>query len=322
MTMRILLTGAAGFIGSHLAEELLNRGHQVVGVDSLTPYYEPLRKRANLRRALEHEGFSFVEGDLNELDLVELLDGVDVVQHLAGQPGVRVSWGREFSVYLEQNVLSTQRLLEAAKQTSPQRFVLASSSSVYGAAERYPTAESDPPHPVSPYGLTKLAAEQLCRLYGEQFGVNCVMLRYFTVFGPRQRPDMAFSRFIDSLRHERPVPIYGDGGQSRDFTYVQDVVAASVAAGEMGVPGRTYNVAGGCRATVLEVVQTLGRLLEVTPQLEHRPLIPGDPRMTGADTTLARADLGLAPAVGLEEGLFRQVEHQLALASAADGGLL
>lgn len=320
MTMRILLTGAAGFIGSHLAEELLNRGHHVVGVDSLTPYYDPAQKRSNLRHALQHPDFSFVEGDLNDLDLEELLDGVDVVHHLAGQPGVRVSWGREFSLYLEQNVLTTQRLLEAARQTSPRRFVLASSSSVYGSAERFPTAEGDTPHPVSPYGLSKLAAEHLCRLYREQFGVSCVMLRYFTVFGPRQRPDMAFSRFIDALRYERPVPIYGDGGQSRDFTYVGDVVSATIAAGERGVPGRLYNVAGGCRATVLEVVQTLARRLEVTPRLEHRPLVPGDPRMTGGDTTLARADLGLQPAVGLEEGLARQIDHQLAVASPADGG--
>jgi UDP-glucuronate 4-epimerase len=299
-----------GFVGSHLAEALLASGHDVVGVEAWTTYYDPAHKRANLAGVVDNECFELVEGDLNELDLRALLEGVDLVHHLAGQPGVRVSWGREFEIYLDQNVLSTQRLLEAAKEASLPRFVLASSSSVYGQAERFPTHESDAPRPVSPYGLSKLAAEHLCRLYQSQFGTACVILRYFTIFGPRQRPDMAFARFIDALVGERPLAIYGDGNQSRDFTYVGDAVAATLAAGELGVPGRTYNIAGGCQATVLAVVQTLGRLLDRTPRLEHRPVLAGDPRRTSADTSLAREDLNYAPMVGLEQGLAQQLDMQ------------
>lgn len=313
--MRLVVTGVGGFVGSHLAEALLASGHEVVGVEAWTAYYDPTLKRANLATAAGNERFKLVEGDLNALDLPALLDGVDVLHHLAGQPGVRVSWGREFEIYLAQNVLSTQRLLEAAKTASVSRFVLASSSSVYGQAERFPTLESDLPRPVSPYGMTKLAAENLCRLYGSQFGVPCVILRYFTVFGPRQRPDMAFARFIDALAANRPLTIYGDGNQIRDFTYVGDAVAATMAGGERGVPGRIYNVAGGCQATVLEVIQTMSRLLDRDPQLEHRPVPAGDPRRTGADISLAQADLGYSPVVTLSEGLARQIDAQLVAGS-------
>jgi UDP-glucuronate 4-epimerase len=286
----------------------------VVGVDSFSPYYGVDRKRANLSEAAGDAGFTFVEEDLNDLDLDALLAGADVVYHLAGQPGVRASWGREFDVYLNHNVLATQRLLEAAKGARLRRFVLASSSSVYGQAERFPTKESEPPRPISPYGVTKLAAEHLCHLYWSAFGVNCVSLRYFTIFGPRQRPDMAFSRFIASALAEQPVTIIGDGGQSRDFTYVADAVSATIAAGENGVPGRTYNVAGGCQATVLEVVETLERLLGRAVDRDHLDAVPGDPRKTGADVSAARADLGYEPSVSLEEGLSRQLEHARATA--------
>ncbi len=316
--MRIVVTGVGGFIGSQLAETLLSAGHEVIGVDAWTTYYDPARKRDNLAGALADDRFTLVEGDLNELDLVALLTDVDVVHHLAGQPGVRVSWGREFDVYLAQNVLSTQRLLEAAKTVSLPRFVLASSSSVYGQAERFPTLESDLPRPVSPYGLSKLAAEHLCHLYASQFGVEFVILRYFSIFGPRQRPDMAFARFIDALLSDRPLTIYGDGGQSRDFTFVGDAVAATVAAGELGVAGRTYNVAGGCQATVLEVIEALGRLIDCVPQLTTQPALPGDPRQTGADISLAENDLRFKPSVELEEGLARQLaEHRSRQAHAS-----
>jgi nucleoside-diphosphate-sugar epimerase len=310
--MRIMVTGVGGFIGSQLAEALLAAGHDVIGVDAFTAYYDPARKRRNLQRALQHDAFKLVEGDLNQLELPAQLDGVDVVHHLAGQPGVRVSWGREFEIYLAQNVLSTQRLLEAAKAVGLPRLVLASSSSVYGQAERFPTSEDDLPRPVSPYGLSKLAAEHLCHLYASQFGVESVILRYFSIFGPRQRPDMAFARFIEGLLGGAPLTVYGDGGQGRDFTYVGDVVAATIAAGERGVPGRTYNVAGGCQATVMEVIEILGRLMEQSPQLDRRPALAGDPRQTGADVTRARADLGFQAAVGLEEGLARQLEEHRA----------
>jgi UDP-glucose 4-epimerase len=307
--MRAVVTGVAGFIGSHLAEALLDRGDEVIGVDCFTLYYDPDRKRANLGHVQERDGFEFVDADLNAANLPELLGGVDVVFHLAGQPGVRASWGTEFDVYLDQNVLTTQKLLEAAREVELRRFVLASSSSIYGQAEHFPTSESERPLPVSPYGVTKASAEQLCHLYSTAFGVPATMLRYFTIFGPRQRPDMAFSRFIDSALNGRPVTILGDGGQSRDFTYVSDAVAATIAAGENGVAGQAYNVAGGCQATVLEVVETLERILGREVDREHVDPMPGDPRKTGADTSAARRDLGYSPEVGLEEGLTRQVDH-------------
>ena len=313
--VRAVVTGAAGFLGSHLVEALRKRGDDVVGVDSFSPYYEVDRKRANLANAISDDGFTLVEADLNDLDLEALLADADVVYHLAGQPGVRSSCGREFVVYLNHTVLATQRLLEAAKEATLRRFVIASSSSVYGQAERFPTHESDRVRPISPYGVTKLAAEHLCHLYWTAFGVDCVILRYFTIFGPRQRPDMAFSRFIAAALDEQPVTIIGDGGQSRDFTYVADAVTATIASGDEGVPDRIYNVAGGCQATVLEVVETLERLLDRRLDRHHLDAVPGDPRKTGADVSAARSDLGFKPSVSLEEGLSRQLEHTRATAA-------
>jgi UDP-glucuronate 4-epimerase len=305
--VRVLVTGAAGFVGSHLVEMLLEGDHEVVGVDSFSEYYSVARKRANLAAIPEGSSFTLVEGDLNELDLDRLVEGVGVVYHLAGQPGVRASWGAEFDIYLAQNVLSTQKLLEAARTAPIEKFVLASSSSVYGQAERFPTRESDRPRPVSPYGVTKLAAEHLCHLYHQAFGVPVVMLRYFTIFGPRQRPDMAFSRFIAAALAERPLTVIGDGMQSRDFTYVADAAAATIAAGDRGVSGRVYNIAGGCQATVLDVVAMLEQILGRPLARDHLEPVPGDPRKTGADTTAANEDLGYRPSTGLEDGLSRQV---------------
>ncbi len=306
--MRALVTGAAGFIGSHLCERLLGRGEEVRAVDSFSDYYDPKRKRSNVAPLLGSAGFELIEGDLAGLDLDSLLDGVDVVFHLAGQPGVRASWGEEFSIYLDENVLVTQRLLEAACEHRPKRFVFASSSSIYGDAEQFPTRESDTPRPISPYGVTKLAAENLCRLYWTAFEVPTVALRYFTIFGPRQRPDMAFSRFIDAALNGRPIPVFGDGLQSRDFTYVDDAVAATISAASSGEPGAVYNVAGGTQATVLDVIEVLARLLGVPPEVERQPPMPGDARKTGADTARARRDLGYRPGVSLEEGLSRELD--------------
>jgi nucleoside-diphosphate-sugar epimerase len=310
------VTGAAGFVGSFVVEALLARGDTVTGIDCFSDYYSSVRKRDNVAAIGEHHAFTFVAADLNDVEPAELLADVDVVFHLAGQPGVRSSWGEEFDVYLAQNVLTTQRLLEAARGGTLQRFVLASSSSVYGQAERFPTHELDRPRPLSPYGVTKLAAEHLCALYHEAFGVPAVMLRYFTIFGPRQRPDMAFSRFIAAALEDQPLTIIGDGGQSRDFTYVADAVAATIAAGEQGAPGRVYNIAGGCQATVIEVVETLERLLGRTLQRLHLEPVPGDPRRTGADVSAARADLDYVPSAELEWGLAQQLEHARRLAAA------
>jgi UDP-glucuronate 4-epimerase len=306
--MKAALTGGAGFIGSHLAERLASEGHEVTVVDAFTDYYDPSLKRANFS-VLQDAGVELVEGDLNELDLNALVGGVDAVFHLAGQPGVRASWGETFSVYLDQNVLATQRLLEACKAAGTERFVYASSSSIYGDADRFPTSEDDLPAPISPYGVTKLAAEHLCRLYYRAYGLPTVSLRYFTIYGPRQRPDMAFTRFIAATLAGEPLTVFGDGEQVRDFTFVADAVSATYAAASAGEPGRVYNIAGGTQTTVREVIETIGELTGREPQVDNREPVAGDARRTGADTSRARADLGYAPSVDLREGLSRQVEH-------------
>jgi nucleoside-diphosphate-sugar epimerase len=305
--MRALVTGVAGFIGSHLAERLLSSGTEVVGVDALTTYYDPAVKRGNLATVADSDGFHMVEGNLRELDLGELMQGVDVVFHLAAQPGVRRSWGREFHVYTDENLLALQLILEAARDASVDRFVFASSSSIYGDAERMPTPETEPARPVSPYGVTKLAGEHLCRLYHSKFEVPTVALRYFTVFGPRQRPDMAFSRFIAAVSADEEVEVFSDGLQSRDFTFVADAVSATVAAATDGVPGEVYNIAGGAQATVLEVLDTIGELIGREVSIRHLPPVPGDARHTGAEIAKARRDLGYAPSIGLRDGLAEQV---------------
>lgn len=308
--MRALVTGAAGFIGSHLSEALLESGAEVRGVDRLSDYYDPALKRVNLESLGDREGFDFVEADLGEADLQRLIDGVNVIFHLAGQPGVRVSWGAEFQLYLDDNVLATQRLLEASKNAGLDRFVLASSSSIYGDAESFPTSESAKPAPVSPYGMTKLAAEHLCNLYARGFEVPAVSLRYFTIFGPRQRPDMAFNRFIRAALGDGTIEIFGDGRQERDFTYVGDAVAATIAAGERGRPGTAYNIAGGNHANVLEVLGILGELTGSELPVEHKPAVIGDARKTGADTSRAAEELGYAPQTSLRDGLARQLEAE------------
>jgi UDP-glucuronate 4-epimerase len=317
--MTALVTGVAGFIGSHLAESLLADGVGVRGVDRFSDYYDPALKRDHLASLTGREGFELVDGDLNALSPDELLDGVDVIYHLAGQPGVRVSWGSEFEIYTRDNVLSTQRLLEACRDRPIEKFVLASSSSIYGNAESFPTTEVATPAPVSPYGLTKLAAEHLCRLYHGGFGIPTVALRYFTIFGPRQRPDMAFTRFIGAGLTGGTIEIFGDGQQERDFTYVADAVAATVASGSVGRPGTVYNVAGGNHATVAQVLELLGEILGEQLDVTHKEAVIGDARKTGADTTRAREQLGYEPRTSLREGLARQVEEQRA-ALAQSGG--
>jgi UDP-glucose 4-epimerase len=305
-----VVTGAAGFIGSHLCEALVARGMDVVGVDCFTDYYDPALKRRNLRGLLEGPRFRLLELDLSQDDLAALPDAPRQVFHQAAQPGVRASWGREFAAYTRHNVLATQRLLERYKGAGVERVVVASSSSVYGDAERLPTGEDDLPRPYSPYGVTKLAAEHLALLYARNFGVPAVALRYFTVYGPRQRPDMGFHRFIAALLAGRPIPVYGDGEQTRDFTFIADAVAANLAAAERGVPGRAYNIGGGARVSVNQVLAALGKIAGRTPAVEHGAPQPGDPRDTGADIARARGDLAWSPAVALEGGLERQYAWQ------------
>lgn len=312
---RALVTGAAGFIGSHLAERLVADGTEVIGLDCFTEYYDRRLKEANIAGLLKSHRFELVEADLCQASLEPLVRECDVIFHLAAQPGVRRSWGPEFRVYLERNVAATQRLLEAARAHPLAKFVFASSSSVYGDAERYPTNETDAPQPLSPYGVTKLAAEHLCLAYHKTFALPVVALRYFTVYGPRQRPDMAFSRFISATESREAVQVYGDGHQTRDFTSVSDAVEATVRAAQCDVAGVSLNVGGGSRVSVLTVLDRLSRIMGLPVEIDWRPAQPGDVRHTGADLTRARELLGYAPQVGLEEGLAMQVNWASALAA-------
>ncbi len=301
--MKALVTGAAGFIGSHLSSALLDRGATVVGIDCFTDYYPRPIKEANLEVNRGRDGFSFVEARIQDADLEQLLDGVTHVFHLAAQAGVRKSWGTDFRIYTDNNVDASQQLLEACVGRPLHRFVYASSSSLYGDNVEIPMCETALPQPVSPYGVTKLAAEQLCHLYYVNHGVQTASLRYFTVYGPRQRPDMAFHRFIRASLDGRPVTLYGDGEQTRDFTYVADAVAATMAAGDRGVPGRAYNVGGGSRVSMNRVIEIIGEIAGRPLQVNREPAQKGDMRDTYADTTLARQDLGFAPSVTLEQGI-------------------
>jgi nucleoside-diphosphate-sugar epimerase len=301
--MKALVTGAAGFIGSHLTGALLDDGAEVTGLDCFTDYYPRAIKEANLAENRRRPGFSFVEARIQDADLPALLDGVTHVFHLAAQAGVRKSWGRDFEIYTTNNVDATQQLLEACVGRPIRRFVYASSSSLYGDNVPIPMREDALPQPVSPYGVTKLAAEQLGYLYCVNHNVPATALRYFTVYGPRQRPDMAFHRFISAALDGAPITLYGDGEQTRDFTFVADAVAATIAAGERGVPGRAYNVGGGSRVSMNQVIDIIGRVAGRPLDVRREPAQKGDMRDTYADTTLARADLGFAPSVTLEQGI-------------------
>jgi UDP-glucuronate 4-epimerase len=315
--VRALVTGTAGFVGSHTSEALLRQGHDVRGVDALTDYYDPELKKANVRLLQEWSSFEFHAADLLDVDLDALLDGVDVVIHLAAQPGVRSSWQNGFSAYADANVLATQRLLEATRSSSVRRLVYASSSSVYGRAASYPTSEETPTRPFSPYGVTKLAAEHLCSLYADNWGLPTVSLRYFTVYGPRQRPDMAMNKFIAAALDDRPIPVYGDGEQVRDFTFVSDVVAANIAAALVPdvPPGTVLNVAGGGSITVNGLVDLLGSVVGRPVRTEEQPRQPGDVQQTGGTIDLADRLLGWQPKVAVPEGLAAQVEWARSLRS-------
>jgi UDP-glucuronate 4-epimerase len=305
----VLVTGCAGFIGSQLAQSLLDDGTDVRGVDCFTDNYDRALKERNLDDLIDHDRFAFSRLDLADADLAPILDGADVVYHLAAEPGVRASWGARFDSYLTNNVLATQRLLEVVRTMSDTRVVYASSSSVYGNAERMPTDETVTPKPFSPYGTTKLAGEHLCGLYAANYGVHVVSLRYFSVYGPRQRPDMGFRIFSEAVLKGAPIEIFGDGRQTRDFTYVGDVITATRAAAERPIePGLVINVGGGSRVSLRHAVEVLeevaGRSLDVIYTSEQR----GDVRDTGADTTLAQRELGFTPGASLKEGLAAEFE--------------
>jgi UDP-glucose 4-epimerase len=303
---RALVTGVAGFIGSTLADSLLRNDWEVVGIDAFTDHYPARRKRDNLADAFENARFRLEEVDLRTAPIERHLDGVTHVVHLAALPGVRLSWGESFRAYAEHNIVATQRLLEAIRGSSVERVVFASSSSIYGMPSRFPTPEDETPRPLSPYGVTKLSAEALLHAYRHRDQLPVVGLRYFTVYGPRQRPDMGIHKFFEAARSETPVTVYGDGEQTRDFTYVDDAVEATMTA--MTRPARelTYNVGGSHRVSLNEV---LGRIEQVTGRRLKRQRAepaPGDPRDTSADIGRARRDLGYEPRIGLGEGLERQ----------------
>ncbi len=305
--MRILVTGAAGFIGSHLSEKLIELGHDVIGVDCFTDYYSKDIKRNNIASLIKNERFQFIEADLLKLDLRKLISGIDYIYHQAAQAGVRPSWGKSFEVYNRLNILITQRLLEAAAKTNIKRLIFASSSSVYGDTPDIPMTEHSLLYPLSPYGVTKLAAEQLCYLYWKNFQVPVVSLRYFTVYGPRQRPDMAFNRFIRATILGEKIEIYGDGEQTRDFTYIADAVSANMLCMENGSPGNVYNIGGGSRITVNKVIEKIENISGSKLEVSYQEVQKGDMRHTYADISKAKDELGYAPSIGIDEGLANEV---------------
>lgn len=305
--MKVLVTGVAGFIGSHVAEALLARGDSVVGVDCFLDYYPRSVKERNLRVCRDQDAFSFVEADLATADLAPVVDGCGAVIHLAAQAGVRASWGQDFRIYVDSNIHATQRLLEACAPSKP-RFVYSSSSSIYGDAPDLPTVETTLPRPISPYGVSKLAAEHLCKLYTQASGIPTISLRYFTVYGPRQRPDMAFHRFLRAQLQGDRLQLYDDGEQTRDFTFVADAVAANLLAIENGTPGAAYNIGGGSRVSVNHVLEIIGELTGRPPEVDRQEKQKGDVRDTHAAADAARDELRWTPKTKLRDGLAAELE--------------
>lgn len=309
--MNVLVTGAAGFIGGRLCAKLLSKGHRVTGLDNFSDYYDVQLKKQTASQLIQ-AGVTFIEGDLNLVDLTELVD-VDVVFHQAGQPGVRNSWGKDFSPYVEANISATQKILEAvASRNRETKIVYASSSSVYGSAESFPTMESTVPRPKSPYGVTKLAAEHLCSLYAENYGLDVVSLRYFTVYGPRQRPDMAFSKFTRALLTGGLLEIFGSGKQVRDFTYVDDIVDANIVASQSKLSG-VFNVSGGGQHSVLEVINLLGKISGLEPNVKFYEETRGDVERTCGDNSLFRKNFDWVPRTPISLGLTSELEWMAGL---------
>lgn len=303
-----IVTGAAGFIGSHLVEALLLSGKQVIGIDQFNDYYDPALKRKNISLFAHYPTFKLIQGDVESLDWATLLIDAEVVYHQAAQAGVRASWGKSFSAYTERNINATQVLLEAAKDAKHlKRLVFASSSSVYGDAETLPTHEGICPQPVSPYGITKLAAERLCLLYYKNFGLPVTVLRYFTVYGPRQRPDMAFHKFFQAVLENQAISIYGDGQQTRDFTFISDAIAANlVAAASPVAVGEIFNIGGGSRVALAQVLDTIEQVVGQPLRRHYIENAIGDARHTGADVAKAQKLLGFQPQVPLSDGLVKE----------------
>ena len=305
-----IVTGVAGFIGSHLAETILKQGDRIIGIDQINDYYDVNQKKANIADLQKYSNFEFIKADIQQLNWLELLKDVDVVYHQAAQAGVRSSWGKGFCDYTERNINATQIILEAAKEVnSIKRFVYASSSSVYGNAQKMPTSETVPPMPVSPYGITKLAAERMCLLYHQNFDVPITALRYFTVYGSRQRPDMAFHKFFKAVIRDEAISIYGDGQQTRDFTFISDVVAANLAAGSVPEAiGEVFNIGGGSRVNLMDVLAIIEKTVKQPIKKEFVAKAKGDARHTSADISKARKIIGYQPKVSLSQGLAKEWE--------------
>jgi len=302
-----IVTGVAGFIGSSLARQLLENGEIVVGIDCFTDYYPRTIKEKNLLPLRDFHSFKFLEKNILELDFAKLFDGVDGIYHQAAQAGVRSSWGRDFEIYVNNNILATQKILEAIKDKNI-RMIYASSSSIYGETKKIPMSEDDLPCPVSPYGVSKLAAEHLCGLYYKNFGVPAISLRYFTVYGPRQRPDMAFHRFLKAIMQGEEIVLYGDGEQTRDFTFIKDAVDANISAMEKGKAGGIYNIGGGSQVSINYCIHRMEAITGKKAKVKILERQKGDVTHTYADTTRACADLGFHPSIPLDEGLLQQAE--------------
>jgi nucleoside-diphosphate-sugar epimerase len=303
-----VVTGAAGFIGSHVAETLLKQGERVVGIDHFNDYYSPALKRQNISGFINHPNFKLIDGDIQFLDWNLLLEDVDVIYHQAAQAGVRASWGKSFRAYTERNINATQVILEAAKDAKKlKRFIYASTSSIYGNAETLPTSETIVPQPVSPYGITKLSAERLGGLYHDNFGIPFCALRYFTVYGPRQRPDMAFHKFYKAAIEGKAIDVFGDGRQTRDFTFISDAVAANLAAAKCDAAnGQIFNIGGGSRVVLEDVLDLMGDIMGETIVRNYIDQARGDARHTAADVTKAKQVLRFTPKVSLREGLTQE----------------
>ncbi|MBI2487241.1 MAG: GDP-mannose 4,6-dehydratase [Deltaproteobacteria bacterium] len=303
--MALLITGVAGFVGSHLAERLLKEGFDLIGVDSFLDYYPKGIKENNLKRVRENPRFEFIEGNLLNLNLKEILEQVDAVFHQAAIPGVRASWGKDFSQYVENNIQATQVLLEACKDIRLKKFIYASSSSIYGDSDELPIKETSPTNPVSPYGVSKLAGEHLTALYFKGYGIPTVSLRYFTVYGSRQRPDMGFHKFISAVLLGREIEIYGTGEQTRDFTFIEDAVEANLQAFFGGKEGEAYNVGGGSRIKLIEAIRIIEEISGKSANLKYKDPQRGDAKHTYADVSKAKRDFGYSPKVNIYEGLAR-----------------
>lgn len=301
--MKAIVTGAAGFIGSNLCQRLLADGFSVTGIDSFTDYYPRWIKERNILPLHAYDEFDFLDKDLDDLDPSGVLEGADCVFHFAAQAGVRASWGRSFDAYLKNNIRVTQKLLEASKGLALKKFIFASSSSVYGLTPTLPMSETSPVHPLSPYGVSKLAAEQLCFLYYKNFGVPAVSLRLFTVYGPSQRPDMAFHKFFKALAEDREIVVFGDGQQTRDFTFVADIVQASLAALASGKLGETYNIGGGHRKKLEDVIRIMESISQMKARIRRAEKEKGDVPDTWADIRKAQRDMGYSPDTRLDDGL-------------------